>query len=631
MASIRYRLNEVAVQPVLSDDGKFKIIDTGAFARVIEVTSNGKLCAAKEIHPLLVEACAREEEFSTVQKRFMDECYLNSRISHPYMVPMLGVHYRPEAKLPWLVMHMMETSLNSFLKKSDKDKVSLHTKLSILINVSQGLEFLHTKGIMHRDLSSNNILLTKNCIAKIADLGVAKVIDNKLRNLTTQPGTLCFMPPEALVANPQYDLSIDIFSLGCVTCHVISHQWPEPLDLVPIGSLTALTQVQRRVEYLQLFTLSCLRQLTESCLDDSPGQRPKIEYVFEKFTDLKNCLNKGIILCQVTADREIRKGTFGKLIKAIVHGTVCVAKEVDPTLTEKISLIKFEAMKHSFIIECDKAIRIHHPNIVQVLGIHYPFPGARLPWLVMEKMQKNLSRFINRFVNRGIPLYFKYSILADISQALQFLHGQNIVNGHLTSNKILLTEHCVAKISYVGVGKYVEHSLTNQPGVSPFMPPEATSVEPRSKPVDVFSLACIALHVMSQENPESLGDTPTEMQQGRKKCLESFTEPLLKKLLESCLDNSPEKRPDVSHVCKELKALKDESKEQLPSAISQSSFGFVDLVNFVHSNMGELQKHLSAAAFLLSQKEDDLKQLSLKDVNKQNEVSYISIKIFVID
>lgn len=66
-----------------------------------------------------------------------------------------------------------------------KKKVLYHFKLSILVDIAQGLEFLHGQAIVHTDLSSNNVLLTKWLVAKIADLGVAKVIEqNKMKTQT---------------------------------------------------------------------------------------------------------------------------------------------------------------------------------------------------------------------------------------------------------------------------------------------------------------------------------------------------------------------------------------------------------------------------------------------------------------
>ena len=64
-------------------------------------------------------------------------------------------------------MEMMDSSLKCFLAKHEQGKVPCHFKLPILVDVAQGLECLHGQDIMHRDLSSNNVLLTKNLLAKL--------------------------------------------------------------------------------------------------------------------------------------------------------------------------------------------------------------------------------------------------------------------------------------------------------------------------------------------------------------------------------------------------------------------------------------------------------------------------------
>ena len=82
----------------------------------------------------------------------------------------------------------------------------MYVKLSMLLDVSRGLWYLHTHHppIVHRDLSPNNILLTSQFVAKISDLGVAKVIQADSENIMTRaPGTVDFMPPEALLWRPQ--------------------------------------------------------------------------------------------------------------------------------------------------------------------------------------------------------------------------------------------------------------------------------------------------------------------------------------------------------------------------------------------------------------------------------------------
>ena len=106
---------------------------------------------------------------------------------------------------------------------------------------------------------------------------------------------------------------------------------------------------------------------------------------------------------------------------------LCAAKEVHAILVEGVTHAEYEATKQSFLTECVNASRIQHPNVVQVLGIYYPSPGAPLPWLVMEMMECNVKGFLQNYKKDKIPLHFKLSILVDISQGLEFLHGQDII------------------------------------------------------------------------------------------------------------------------------------------------------------------------------------------------------------
>ena len=162
--ALKLQLNNLLLNKVTSTD---KIIGRGAYGRVIEVYIHGTLCAAKETHPALIKNVS-EQESGAIMRSFCEECVKASRIHHPNIVQMLGIYYlTPQAKLPWLVMEMMQTSLKDFLEKHVQEKVPRHFKLSMLVDVAQGLEFLHGQDIIHRDLSSNNVLLTKTCWQKL--------------------------------------------------------------------------------------------------------------------------------------------------------------------------------------------------------------------------------------------------------------------------------------------------------------------------------------------------------------------------------------------------------------------------------------------------------------------------------
>ena len=175
-------------------------------------------------------------------------------------------------------------------------------QVSILHDVCLGLSYLHGRDppVVHRDLSSKNVLLNSHLVAKISDLGLARIIraDSKQTRsrLTTAPGTLHFMPPETLDEDdPVYGTPVDVFSFAGIALHVFSEKWPTPSAPKKrdpkTKKLVALTEAGRRQQYLDKMIggaeVTTLRQLVERCLDDDPDERPLIQEVTEMIEPLK--------------------------------------------------------------------------------------------------------------------------------------------------------------------------------------------------------------------------------------------------------------------------------------------------------------------------------------------------------
>jgi len=266
--------------PVVTRTNRKEPIGTGSYANVYEVMVHETVCAAKEMHPVLMS--------ETKKRAFFDECVRCSRILHPNVVQFLGIHYpSPGAQVPWLVMEMMHTSLTGLIQQYEKEDFPFNFKLSILMDTCRGIQFLHSQNLIHRDLSSNNILLTKHYVAKVSDLGVAKVTSTGLDRHTQAPGTVVFMPPEALSVNPVYGPSIDVFSVGCVCVHLVSLQWPIPSDRVTTNNVV-LSEVQRREKYFaNLVKLPTLEHLVKLCLQNEPEKRPVIGKVITMLKNIK--------------------------------------------------------------------------------------------------------------------------------------------------------------------------------------------------------------------------------------------------------------------------------------------------------------------------------------------------------
>ena len=265
----------------------------GAYGSVFKVKYGEVVCAAKKIHPILIEN-VRSEEKQRIKDDFIRECLCCSSIRHPNIVEFKGVYYHShQPGIPIMVMELMANSLTKFIE-NNKSTIAFYQKISILHDAVLGLGFLHNHmpQILHRDLSPNNIMLTSKLVAKIGDLGVAKVIQaggketiSKLQLTRAVPGTPDFMPPEAMEVNAVYGTPIDVFSFGGIALYLFSEEWPTPSALWQrdpnVKKMVILTEAERRKQYLDkmIGKAAELRKMVEECLDVDPEKRPSIQEV----------------------------------------------------------------------------------------------------------------------------------------------------------------------------------------------------------------------------------------------------------------------------------------------------------------------------------------------------------------
>ena len=158
------------------------------------------------------------EGVAEVVRKYLRECHLMSRLSHPNITQFLGLCFFQDTTLPVLVMEQLKTSLDQALDHTPD--LPLFFKCDVLNDVASGLVHLHTRTppVIHRDLTAKNVLLTSSLVAKITDMGNSCIIDIKpgqmARTLSRYPGTVVYMPPEALDEKHCYGPSLDVFSFG---------------------------------------------------------------------------------------------------------------------------------------------------------------------------------------------------------------------------------------------------------------------------------------------------------------------------------------------------------------------------------------------------------------------------------
>ena len=177
---------------------------------------NGLICAGKRIYEVLIDA--GNAGIENVARKYVQECQLMSDLRHPNITQFLGVCFLPNCQLPVLLMERLNGSLDDLLEAVPN--IPLPLKRSMLEDVSRGLLYLHkhTPQIIHRDLTAKNVLLTSSLVAKITDFGNSRIVNLQpgqlARTLSRLPGTLVYMPPEALEASSRYGPSLDVFSFG---------------------------------------------------------------------------------------------------------------------------------------------------------------------------------------------------------------------------------------------------------------------------------------------------------------------------------------------------------------------------------------------------------------------------------
>ena len=260
-----------------------------AFTDILELQYRGLKCAGRRIK--LNDHSKTQAGINPFQK----ECEFLSRIRHPNIVQFLGVFFHEGEPAPILVMEFLSTDLTSCIKQYGV--LPQEISYSILYNVALGLHYLHsqTPPIIHRDLSSNNILLTPNMTAKISDLGKAKILlenDSVHRpKMTTNPGCVEFMPPEAQMDRPDYNIGIDEFSYGVIMIHTFSGKWPAPHRAPSYtesdGTMKVVSEADRRKDYLDIIGEDHpLMDLIRKCLHNHPKSRAHACEIMERLAEM---------------------------------------------------------------------------------------------------------------------------------------------------------------------------------------------------------------------------------------------------------------------------------------------------------------------------------------------------------
>ncbi|NXK78588.1 NEK4 kinase, partial [Amazona guildingii] len=151
---------------------------------------------------------------SRERKAAEQEAQLLSQLKHPNIVT-YRESWQGEDGLLYIVMGFCEGGdLYHKLKEQKGQLLPERQVVEWFVQIAMALQYLHEKHILHRDLKTQNVFLTRTNIIKVGDLGIARVLENQYDMASTLIGTPYYMSPE-LFSNKPYNYKSDVWALGC--------------------------------------------------------------------------------------------------------------------------------------------------------------------------------------------------------------------------------------------------------------------------------------------------------------------------------------------------------------------------------------------------------------------------------
>ena len=272
---------------ILEDAVETEEISRGAYSSDVTIRWQGTELSGKKLHdlPLRLEKKKGEDILSRLKKH----CELLTELQHPNIVHYIGLTLSPNDAAPILINEYLPASVAVLLKSHTR--FPFDVQLSILRDVSQGLTFLHCRHrpIVHANLNSDVVLLTRGLQAKISDLGVAAILEapsnsSKLTvSLSKAPELAAFLPPDDGGKEPTFVTpSGDVFAYGNLALHVTTGKWP-----IPAGESKTMKELDRRKAYIDSLPHNhCLLSLIQDCLQNDPLKRPNALSLVERLNRL---------------------------------------------------------------------------------------------------------------------------------------------------------------------------------------------------------------------------------------------------------------------------------------------------------------------------------------------------------
>jgi len=284
------QINEIPFEELIPQG---ETVGCGSFGKVFKYLWNNEYVAVKVHH---IPSEARDE---ALEKAFIREIELNCVLSHPHIIRFYGIAIDKSDTVYLVTEYHHDGDLRKFISTDKWIDSSWDQRLiwitQVAIDFASGMQYLHSKRVLHRDLNPTNLLVEnkgqKICIY-ICDFGASSRMNDDSTNEIM--GSAYYMAPEYFI-DQNYTLSCDVYSFGCVLWELISEKIPhnnyretEVKDRVlsgeydPISVLLSTLETRKQDLFENIKRYDLLDKMSElivKCIAKDPNERPTFESI----------------------------------------------------------------------------------------------------------------------------------------------------------------------------------------------------------------------------------------------------------------------------------------------------------------------------------------------------------------